>query len=273
MLSQWESFLKNLGIWVGSFTQFSPTGEQLEDIPSRLTLESLNNHQSARLTLQREGLQDLVLEFSTLAKSLLFFENGAFSQGAIQFSPFSEFGAEFGFIHENRRLRIVQLFDINNQLRKLTLIREYREGTQLDERPPLTIEALLGKWEGEAITIYPDLREPNVYQTAMYLQLDLSGKLVQSINFGNYPTITSTATINGNRSRLTFNKNPDNPIQVLMLPDGASATFPVKAQLNQSLFLEVGWLIQPDLRQRLIRSYNDKGEWTSLTLVTERKIN
>ncbi|MEA5571550.1 DUF3598 family protein [Calothrix sp. UHCC 0171] len=271
MLSQWESFLQNLGIWVGSFTQFSPTGEELENIPSRLHLEGLNNNQSARLTLQRQGGQDLVLELSTLSRSLLFFENGAFSQGTIQFSPFSEFGAEFGLIYHNRRLRLVQLFDTNNNLRKLTLIREYREGTQLNERPRLTIDALLGEWEGEAITIYPDWREPSNFPTKMQLAMDSGGRLVQNTSFGDNPTLTSSATING--SILNFDQNPQNPIQVLMLPDAASATFPIKAQLNQPLFLEIGWLLEPDLRQRMIRSYNDKGEWVSLTLVTERKVN
>ncbi len=57
-----------------------------------------------------------------------------------------------------------------------------------------------------------------------------------------------------------------------MLPDGASATSPLKVQLRQPLFLEAGWLIQPNMRQRMIRSYNDKGEWVSLTLVTEEKV-
>jgi Domain of unknown function (DUF3598) len=117
MLSQWESFLQNLGIWVGSFTQFSSTGEELENIPSRLTLEALKNNQAAKLTLQRQGLQNLVLEFDSLSRSLLFFENGAFCQGSMQFSPVSEFGAEFCFVHGNRRLRLVQLFDTNNNLR------------------------------------------------------------------------------------------------------------------------------------------------------------
>jgi hypothetical protein len=36
--------------------------------------------------------------------------------------------------------------------------------------------------------------------------------------------------------------------------------------------LEVGWLILPNQRQRLVRSYNDKGEWVSLTLVTEQRV-
>ncbi|MHC5830307.1 MAG: DUF3598 family protein, partial [Nostoc sp.] len=47
---------------------------------------------------------------------------------------------------------------------------------------------------------------------------------------------------------------------------------PLKVQLRQPLFLEVGWLIQPNLRQRMIRSYNDKGEWVSLTLVSEERV-
>jgi Domain of unknown function (DUF3598) len=271
MLSQWESFLQNLGIWVGSFTQFSPIGEELENISSRLTLEALKNNQAAKLTLQRQGLQDLVLEFDSLSRSLLFFENGAFCQGSMQFSPVSEFGAEFCFVHQNRRLRLVQLFDTNNNLQKLTLIREYREGSELNERPKLTVDALLGKWEGEAVTMYSDLREPSIYHTKMQLEIDASGRLVQNSSFANRSPLTSSATING--SILNFDNNPQNPIQVLMLADGASATFPVKVQLNQRLFLEAGWLIKSDLRQRIIRSYSNKGEWVSLTLVTERKVD
>ncbi len=268
-MNQWESFLQNLGVWVGSFTGFSPQGEQIEDIPSHLTLEGLNNNQSARLTLQRQGTKDLVLEFSTLSKGILFFENGAFCQGTIQFAPFTEFGAEFGLIYQNRRLRLVQVFDTNSSLQKIVLIREHSEGTELSERPVLKVDALLGEWVGEAVTIYPDWREPTTYSCNMQLQLDGTNRLIQNLTF-NGRTITSSASING--SILEFDNNPQNPIQVLMLPDGASATFPVKVQLRQPLFLEIGWLIEPTLRQRMIRTYDDKGEWVGLTLVTERKV-
>ncbi len=34
-----------------------------------------------------------------------------------------------------------------------------------------------------------------------------------------------------------------------------------------------GLLLSPTQRQRLIRSYNEKGEWTGITLVTEEKEN
>ncbi|MEH2399041.1 DUF3598 family protein [Nostoc sp.] len=269
MKSQWECFLQNLGVWEGSFTNFSPQGTLLNDTPSRLSLEGLNNNQTVRLTLCRSGRDDFKREFSSVGGGLLFFENGSFSEGLIQLGPFSEFGGELAFVHENRRLRLVQLFDKNSQLNGLTLIREYLAGTQTAERPPLQIDDLLGEWLGEAVTIYRDLRSPDIYSTTLKIQLDDTGRLIQSTSFGER-TITSTATIKG--SIVLFDQDPQKQVQVLLLPDGASATSPLKVQLRQPLFLEAGWLIQPNLRQRMIRSYNEKGEWVSLTLVTEERV-
>ncbi|ARV59105.1 hypothetical protein BZZ01_11065 [Nostocales cyanobacterium HT-58-2] len=269
MRSQWEALLKNLGAWQGSFTRMSPQGKILEDVPSVVSLEGLNNNQTIRQTIDLAGNKK-VLEYSSLGRGVLFFENGAFSQGSIQLGPFSEFGAELGLIHENWRLRLVQLFDKNLQLDKLTLIREHLAGTQPAQRPPLKVDDLLGEWQGEAVTIYPDWRPPQSSSTLMQLKLDDTGRLTQSLTFGDHRTITSTATVKD--SIIYFDQNPHKQVQVLLLPDGASATSQLKLQLRQPLFLEVGWLIQPDLRQRMIRSYDDKGEWVSLTLVTERRV-
>ncbi|WP_373530738.1 DUF3598 family protein [Nostoc sp.] len=269
MKSQWECFLQNLGVWEGSFTNFSPQGTFLNDTPSRLSLEGLNNNQTVRLTLSRSGRDDLIREFSSVGGGLLFFENGSFSEGLIQLGPFSEFGAELAFVHENRRLRLVQLFDKTGNLNRLTLIREHLAGTQIVERLPLQINDLLGEWQGKAVTIYRDLRSPDTYSTTLKLQLDDAGRLIQSTSFAER-TITSTATI---KDRIIlFDQDPQKQVQVLLLPDGASATSPLKVQLRQPLFLEVGWLIQANLRQRMIRSYNEKGEWVSLTLVTEERV-
>ncbi|MDF5731026.1 MAG: DUF3598 family protein [Rhizonema sp. PD38] len=267
MASQWEALLKNLGEWRGSFTRISSRGELQGDTKSIVSLEGLNNNQTIRQIINLGG-NETVLEYSSLGRGVLFCENGAFSQGSIQLAPYSEFGAEFGLIHENHRLRLVQLFDKKLQLNQFTLIREYLAGTQPVQRPPLTVEALLGEWQGEAVTIYPDWRSPDSYSVTMQLQLDDVGKLKQNLTFGDR-TITSTASINGDI--LQFDQNSLLQVQVLLLPDGASATCPLNLQLRQPFFLEVGWLIQPNLRQRLIRSYNDKGEWASLTLVTEIK--
>ncbi len=264
MTSQWNALLKNLGEWQGSFTRLSPQGDLLGDTKSVVSLEGLNNNQTIRQTI-RLGESEKVLEYSSLGKGVLFFEDGAFSQGSIQLAPFSEFGAEFGLIHGESRLRLVQLFDKNLKLDSFTLIREHLAQTQPSQNPDLTIDALLGEWLGEAVTIYPDFQKPDSYSTQMHLTLNNQGKLTQSLSFVNR-TITSTATVKD--SILLFEQNQ---VQVLLLPDGASVTSPLQAQLRQPLFLEVGWLINPNLRQRMIRSYNDKGEWVSLTLVTERK--
>jgi hypothetical protein len=96
MLTQWECLLKNLGEWQGSFTRFSPQGEQLNDTPTVVSLEGLNNHQTIRQIVRYlppdQAVNEKVLEYSSLNRSTLFFENGAFSQGSIQWGPFRNLG-------------------------------------------------------------------------------------------------------------------------------------------------------------------------------------
>lgn len=276
MLSQWECLLQNLGEWQGSFTRFSPQGEQLKDTPTVVSLEGLNDNQTIRQIVRRlppgEAVDEKVLEYSSLGRNTLFFENGAFSQGSIQWAPFSEFGAELGLIEDTRRLRLVQLFSKDSQLAQLTLIRERLAGTNPPERPALTVEQLLGEWEGEAVTIYPDWRSPDTCPTRLKLHRDDTNRLVQQLTFGtgaSVRTISSTAKING--SSLHFDESPL-PTQVLLLPDGASSTCPLQVKPGHFFVLEVGWLLQPDQRQRMVRSYSDKGEWISLTLVREQRV-
>jgi Domain of unknown function (DUF3598) len=273
--SQWQCLLENLGQWRGSFTRLDADGQMLEDSPSLLSLEGLNQNQTVRLTLQflagSDGAQTItsekVQEFSTLSRSMLLFEQGEFSQGSIQLAPQNEFGAEFGLIQKDRRLRLIQLFDTLGQLDKITLIREQRLGTDAPERPPLSLDMLLGQWQGEAITLYPDLRSPDTYTT--HLDLERQGsELLQHLTTSSGLDITSKAEI-GDR-RLQFSQGSQ-PVQVLLLPDGASCTCPRQIQPRLPLFLEVGWLINPNLRKRMIRSYNASGEWVSLTLVVESK--
>ena len=273
--SQWECLLQNLGEWQGSFTRFSPQGALLEDTPSVVSFEGLNDNQTIRQIVRRFlpsstgelEPQDLVLEYSSLNQSILFFDNGAFSQGSIQLAPFAEFGAELGLIDGDRRLRLVQLFNRDRQLERLTLIREKRAGTTAVEQPDLTLDQLLGEWQGEAVTIYPDRRSPDIITTNLILCQDEAGRLVQQLRFGDR-AITSTAKIDG--SSLYFDEG-SLPVQVLLLPDGASCTCPLQLKLRQAFFLEVGWLSRPNQRQRMIRRYDDKGGWVSLTLVTEIK--
>ena len=276
MRSQWDCLLQNIGEWQGSFTRFSPRGEQLEDTPTVVSLETLNDHKTMRQTIRRlppnQPVDEKVLEYSSLGRNILFLENGAFSLGSIQWGPFSEFGAELGLIEGNRRLRLVQMFDRTSQFERLTLIRERLAGTDTPERPPLTVEQLLGEWHGEAVTVYPDFRTSDTYPTVLKIHQENSDRLVQQLTFGaanSVRTIASTAKIEG--SILSFDQSAL-PTQVLLLPDGASSNCPLQIKPGHFFILEVGWLLQPNKRQRLVRTYNDKGEWINLTLVNEEKV-
>ncbi|MEL7330326.1 MAG: DUF3598 family protein, partial [Cyanobacteria bacterium J06559_1] len=210
-----------------------------------------------------------VLDYRSLNRATLFFEGGAFSQGSMQWGPFSEFGAELGLIVGDRRLRLMQLF-AKNELKPMTLIREGLQGTDATERPKLTIEDLIGTWQGDAVTQYADLRPEARSSTQLTVEQISSDQLRQTLNLGaNIPTICSIGNVEGNR--ILFEGGAQ-PVQVLLLPDGASSTCPVQITPRQPIFLEVGWLLDSQTRQRLIRSYDAAGAWESLTLVKEQKL-
>lgn len=273
MSTQWNNLLLHLGVWDGSFTRLSPRGDMIEETPTRVTLEGLGENRTIRQTIQRfsaitgEEIQAKVLEYRNLNRSTLFFEDGSFSQGSIQYGPFSEFGAEMGFIQGDRRMRLVILYETDGHLSHVTLIREHRQETNASERPPLTLDQLLGEWCGESKTLYADLRNP--IDAPTMLTLSRQGDRLQQRIVSAGLDFSSTATIDG--STLQFEASTVTN-QVVLLPDGASYTAPLSIPKGKPFILEAGWMSEGDRRQRLIRSYDAKGTWVSLTLVTERRI-
>lgn len=277
MNSQWDYFLKNLGEWHGSFTRMSPQGEQIAETPTLVTLEGLNNnknvHQVVRYLPPNEPSRDVVVDYDSLNRSIIFFPNGAFSQGSMQLAPYSTFGGEFGLIDNDfgdasRRLRMVVLFNSSAKLDKIVLIREKLLDSNIPERPILNVDDLIGEWSGEATTMYADLRNPTTFSTYLRIKKQDEYNIEQTLSFGEQQ-INSFARVEG--SRLIFEKN-NLPSQVLLLPDGASCTCPIEAKSGHNFILEIGWLLKPKIRQRIIRSYDKKGGWVSCTLVTEKKV-
>ena len=275
MESNWENFLKNLGEWVGSFTQISTDGELLTSTPSILTLEGLEANQLVRFRVRRfatniseQPIVDTSQEYRSLGKQAVFFETGAFSKGSFQVAPFSQFGAEYGFVSGDRRSRLVQLFGKQGSFDSLTLIREIRSGTEATLRPDLTVAQLVGKWTGTAHTVYAEWKAPET--TAVSLEIQQVGDcLQQQLAFGSR-IIASKARIDGNR--LHFEEGTT-PRRVLLLPDGMSSNTPLQVSHREPFFVEAGWLLSENTRQRLIRSYNEKGEWISSTHVIEDRVS
>ncbi len=283
MKSQWECVLQNLGEWQGSFTRLSPTGEEIEDTPSLISLTGVDENRLSRgqapptihLALTRyypdaDGVpqpQEMAFDFSEPGAGAIFFETGAFSEGSPYLRMGAPGGAEFAFKHADRRLRLIQQFDANGSLFRLTLIRERRVGTQAPERPPLDVAGWLGVWQGEAVTLYPGSthfdRVPT-HQTVVFKD-DRTVSRAQTIGSQVTESTLKIAT-QTDRTRLT-----NQSTQVILLPDAAYALYPTQIESGVEISIEVGWSIEPNLRQRMIRTYTDRGEWLSLTFITESR--
>ncbi|MEM9136623.1 MAG: DUF3598 family protein [Cyanobacteria bacterium P01_F01_bin.42] len=270
MSTQWQGLLKNLGCWTGTFADYSPEGVLSKEVPSELTLALSDDQQQVDLCLNRypeaAPVSTIQMQFSHPGPGPLipFFESGPFSQGALQYSSFSRFGAELAMIWGDRRLRIVQQYPLGPEWSGLTLICESR--ADLPPSPQLTLADLTGEWEGEAQTLTADFREPSRLQTRLVVE-QRSDRLHQSLVIGEQ-TIQSSGQISG--SRVDF-ESAGQSMRLLLLPGGGSSLCPPSITSGHPFFLEAGWLIEPNLRQRLIRRYRASGEWESLTLVTERR--
>jgi hypothetical protein len=272
MTSQWARLLKNQGTWVGSFAQVSAAGTVLGEVPSEVILQPQDSgaamHQVIRKYLPGQPPRETVLNYCSLGRGVLFGETGAFSQGSLQWSPVSDFGAELGLIHETERLRIALTFPRQPTLGNMTLIREHLQGTEPKERSHLTLEVLLGTWVGTATTVFPDWQPEQTIATCLTIGSAGANGVEQALQFGDSPPIRTQGRQEANCLRFDQGQQP---VTVLLLPNGASASFPTSIQPGQPLFLEAGWLITPDLRQRIIRTYHQRGTLVSLTVVTEHR--
>lgn len=245
MSSQWLNFLQNLGEWRGSFTGISASGSVLKDTPSLLTLAPGETDASGTITMVRFGLQrfegcdpsgvpsgspssDLSQEYRSLGRQVVFFETGTFCKGSLQLAPGTVFGGEFGFIHGDRRHRLVLLYSEAGCRDQLVLIREVRVGSQAGECPPLTPEQLAGTWRGRSATISADWPEPDSSET--------------ELGFG-----------------------AEELAELQWLADGGYCRWPEQVSHRAAFSVEGGWLTAPDRLERLIRHYDSSGAWQSAT--------
>lgn len=239
MASQWQNFLHNLGAWQGSFTGISPSGAVLKDTPSLLSLEAGEQSGEGAISMVRFRLQrfeggdrsappssDLSQEYRSLGRHVVFFDTGTFCKGSLQLAPGTVFGGEFGFVHGDRRHRLVLLYSEAGRADQLVLIREFRVGSTASEYPPLTPEQLQGLWQGSAATISADWPEPD--------QAD---------------------------AQVSFTDADLGELQ--WLPDGGYCRWPQQVSHRQAFSVEAGWLTAPDRLERLIRRYDGSGAWQS----------
>jgi hypothetical protein len=272
MKSQWECVLENLGEWVGSFTTVTPAGELIEDIPSIIKLEGVRDNQAIHLALTRfyslpnsteRYPKEVVWDFSTPPGiGAIYLETGAFSSGVLAVNLGVKSIFEFSLVAKDRRFRMIKMFDLNQQLDRITFVREQRQGTNTPERPQLNIADLLGNWKGNSISMYADNRVSNsVHTNSTFTVSDGGYQLIEN---------SRSLTVKGSERLLKFTDDVDcQSYQMILLPDGGYAIAPIEITLGHAFYVEIGWIHQLGKRQRLVRRYDSSGKWESVAFINE----
>lgn len=240
-----------------------------------IVLEGLDQNRTIWLSLQRfypvhpgateRRRHEVTMEFSAPGAGTLFFETGAFAEGAIAHHPSRRFWTELCLVHEPQRLRFVYLREPDGA-EKRTLIRETRTGIEAPHRPALNLDAWVGTWQGQATIRTPAAPDSPTRSQTMAWAKPLADRSIQFQESGFSDSQEMTGIAQWDGTHLTRSQPAS---QTLFLPDGAWLTQPVPFPADQPFFLELGWQVQPNCRQRLRRTYDAAGRLQSAIWVTE----
>jgi hypothetical protein len=184
---------------------------------------------------------------------VVFFDSGTFCKGSLQVAPGTPFGGEFGFVHGDRRHRLVQLHDAAGVFERLVLIREQRAGSDAPDQPRLEAAQLQGSWSGEASTISADWPVPN--SEACRFTVTTAGP--RQLNL--------TTVLAGSSENLSTGDGQE--LQLTLMDDGGYHLTPRQVSHRNAFSVEAGWLAGPDRLERLIRRYDASGAWLSATQI------
>ncbi|MEL6553066.1 MAG: DUF3598 family protein [Cyanobacteria bacterium J06621_11] len=290
-LSQWDCLRQNIGTWQGSFAQFSPTGEQVKDTPSVLTLEETDPNQTMTLVLERfpkngeKKTNRLTFTAPGPAPAAYFFASGSFSQGSPQWSSFGQFATEFSLKVGDKRVRYVIMYEgtpqYTSRIKYVTLICETQKRGSEFVDTPLSAEQFLGDWQGAAEALCS--RQAIFTQGKSNWQLSNNLALACHERFETEAekalfeedicTLSATSEQSGtvqseNLLTLTTTNNAL-AYQIMLLPKGAYCLLPQEIKKEKAFRIEVGWLSEEGKRTRFVRYYDTRGVWVGSALVED----
>jgi hypothetical protein len=274
---QWQYVLENLGAWSGCFSRHSPTGEHLGDIPSEIYLQGVDDNKSINLLLRRYYpdpaapdkmySKDLVMDFSAPNLGTLFLPTGAFSEGSDYLYVTSPIWAELALNDGDRRLRLIQKF-VNHRIEQLTLVTETRIDRPQPPSPQVKLEDLIG-----ATIIYADGRQVDNLPTVESL-VRIDDRHLQSTGSIGDRQFADAIEISDNAGEFQFTYQRGQQIdRLVLMKDGGYGICPIDILHAHPVELSLGWLTQANRRQRIMRTYDENGRWTSVILITEARSN
>ncbi|MGB3296885.1 MAG: DUF3598 family protein [Phormidesmis sp.] len=305
MTSQWQCIQKNIGTWQGSFTQFSPDGEQLKDTPSVLTLAETEPGKKMQLTLERSPLggstETTRREFTAPgpAPYVYFFESGAFSQGSSQWAAFGGFGAEMSIKLGDRRARFVIMYegtsDGTSPIKYVTLIRETRTGGSQFTELDLTPAQIMGSWRGTSSVLSASMEPMTAGHsnwTLNHSALNCQDAFEREVDKAAEEEIKALLlTHHYDHSVLSLSRpillEGELTYQLMPLPNGTYCLMPHTLKKDVEFRIEAGWLSSQKgrsqntasaadrpqkaalKRSRLIRYYNSRSVWTHSALIED----
>ena len=279
---QWACIKENVGIWNGSFLQFSADGEVVKDTPSVLTLEETTLNQTLSLTLERmpEGepkkVNHLTFTYPGLAPYTYFFESGAFSQGAAQWTAFGQFVNEYSLkVRDDRRVRFVVAYDSTQRytsaIKYVTLICETQTGGSQFNPAAIAFEEVLGEWTGTGEALMVDVFKPDCRDAWTLTEESLLCH--EQIEESQYTLSLEHPEVSSNQAVVHFT-GADGALdyQLMLLPKGAYCFLPKEIKQDSPFRLEVGWISEDSVRSRFIRYYDKRGVWTHSALFRDEPV-
>ena len=244
MSDQWTRFQRNLGVWQGRFSTFDHQLQLKHVQPSELTLSLAPSGSSIDLELlfwpQQEDeclappsvdpVKRISQSFSSLQPELCFFPTGSFCRGSLFIAPFPQAWsrpfAEFGFLFQDRRHRLVLLWDGSGRLDRIVLIREFLAGSNAVELPGFKTEMLLGDWCSNQTSRLSGVADD--HSNAIHRGMTVEADVHQAL---------------------------------LPLPDGGAVRAPLSLADSSELVIEAWWCSRADRIERIIRRYDKHGSW------------
>jgi len=287
--SQWACIQQNIGVWHGAFEQFSPDGERVKETPSVLTLEETEPNKTMILTLERspqnepKKVNKLTFTYPGPAPYTYFFESGAFSQGASQWSSFGQFVTEFSMKVRDRRVRFVIAYEgtpsYKSVIKYVTLICETQAGGTQFVSDSLSAEQLLGTWQGAGDvleTITGDIEKTacsrwqmSRRQTNTGVGEELSLQCEETLQTTHY-RLELTSDEKETQTVVPFQADKGGlAYQLMLMPKGAYALLPREIRQGCDFRIEVGWVSENKARSRFTRYYDSRGVWTHSSLIND----